>query len=77
MARYRAEEQPSSLRSCWTCHRRRILFAVAACLLAVAGVLEFGFEVRIPWLAMIFWVLAGVAVIVAASGLGGGAVDRF
>lgn len=72
----RAEEQPSSLRRCWACHRRRILFAVAAFLLAVVGVLEFGVEVRVPWLAMIFWVLAGVAVIVGASGLGG-AVDRF
>ena len=57
--------------------RRRVLLAIAALVLAVAGVLEFGFEVRVPWLAMIFWMSAVGAVIVACSGLGGSAVGRF
>lgn len=77
MVRDPVEPRRSSLRGSWKCRRRRILFAIAALLLSVAGVLQFGFEVRVGWLAMIFWVLAVVAVIVASSGLGGSAADRY
>jgi hypothetical protein len=67
----------SSWRGTCLRHRRRIVLALAALLLSVAGVLEFGFEIRVPWLAMIFWVAAGVAVIIACSGLGEVRSDRF
>ncbi len=70
--------QPTGSRACGprSRHRRRILLAVLALLLSVAGVLEFGFEIRLPWLAMTFWMLAVVAVIVACSGVGASADDR-
>jgi hypothetical protein len=44
--------------------------------LSVAGVLEFGFEVRVPWLAVIFWLVAVVAIMVGSSALGGTSMDR-
>lgn len=48
--------------------RRRVVPAVGALLLAVGGVLEFGVEDRILWLAVIFWLLAAAGVVVATSG---------
>lgn len=77
MVREPAGSRGSSWRGTWMSHRRRIALALAGTLLSVAGVLEFGFEIRVPWLSMIFWVAAGVAVIVACSGLGEVRPDRF
>lgn len=59
-----------------TGRRGRVLFAGAALVLSVAGVLEFGFEVRVPWLAVIFWLVAVVAIMVGSSALGGTSMDR-
>lgn len=47
--------------------RRRVVPAAAALLLAVGGVVEFGLEDRIIWLAVIFWLLAGTAVVIGTS----------
>jgi hypothetical protein len=51
----------------WKNRRGRVLPALSALLLAVAGVLEFGIEDRVIWLAVIFWLLAAAAVIIAIS----------
>lgn len=51
----------------WGSRRGRVLPAMSALLLSVAGVLEFGFEDRVIWLAVIFWLLAATAVVIAIS----------
>jgi hypothetical protein len=51
----------------WASRRARVLPATAALLLSIAGVLEFGFEDRVIWLAVVFWLLAAAAVLIAIS----------